>query len=580
MRRTPNLNLPLQDGNDNFYIEDISQAMETIDESITDIQESINLANGSNIHFANRIVATENKLKTAESQLAEKPSKADTRLKSEKIELEDLSADTLGAMSGNATFNLLSIPQPNSVDKSKLDNEIITGKIPRVNRLKYSLDNPYNAEGLTIDTAAAYQKYNRIEEREFAKGIGVINWLKNIAIENISTGTVYIARVRMDNVADFLGKKTTFKFLHKGSLNADLVGAIYYNTATLTNQKLVESTFSISPNEGVATVEGVIPSDVTRLLFYIYSVNKSIPAGSVISVGAPQVVIGAYVPLYSIHSAESYYTDPVYDNQLATLTSRISNVESEIGATPIDSSPMLVIIDDDARIESYTLWKQLILDKNIKMNIAPMLYKQAVDSNWNSDLNYMSMLQMMELQDLGCEFVNHGNKSVLTATIYDDYVTGNYTRVKQEYVDSKKFFREYGLDRNGGQDYYVYPGNIDGTTEEKENYKNIIKKYFKCGINNGVDVVLNTNNPVDIYDIPRVNADSKTSTFLIGKLDEAIAVNGVLILLSHAYRNTTHEGGDTSVFFNRFNPFIDYAKANNVKIVTLTEMLKLKGLVS
>lgn len=63
------------------------------------------------------------------AQLAQKPSYNEARLKSEKIELEDMSETTLGAMSGTATFNLLSVPQNCSVSSDKMFNAIPTENI-------------------------------------------------------------------------------------------------------------------------------------------------------------------------------------------------------------------------------------------------------------------------------------------------------------------------------------------------------------------------------------------------------------------------------------------------------------------
>jgi lysophospholipase L1-like esterase len=53
------------------------------------------------------------------SSLAQRPTKTEARLKADKIQLEDMSETTLGAMSGNAAFNLLSVPQDKSVTPEK-----------------------------------------------------------------------------------------------------------------------------------------------------------------------------------------------------------------------------------------------------------------------------------------------------------------------------------------------------------------------------------------------------------------------------------------------------------------------------
>jgi hypothetical protein len=57
------------------------------------------------------------------SQLAQKATKAETRLKSVKLEPEDLSETTLGLVTGAGTVNLLTVPQDGSVTKSKLSQD-------------------------------------------------------------------------------------------------------------------------------------------------------------------------------------------------------------------------------------------------------------------------------------------------------------------------------------------------------------------------------------------------------------------------------------------------------------------------
>lgn len=54
----------------------------------------------------------------------QKAEKTEVRMKSVKLELEDMSENTLGAMSGTTTFNLLSIPQDASVNINKLDTTL------------------------------------------------------------------------------------------------------------------------------------------------------------------------------------------------------------------------------------------------------------------------------------------------------------------------------------------------------------------------------------------------------------------------------------------------------------------------
>lgn len=74
------------------------------------------------------------------SDLEDKANQNEVRLKEIKLNLEDMSADTLGAIAGTGTFNLLSIPQDDSVTNEKisanykqlLDSKYLNSKLEKI----------------------------------------------------------------------------------------------------------------------------------------------------------------------------------------------------------------------------------------------------------------------------------------------------------------------------------------------------------------------------------------------------------------------------------------------------------------
>lgn len=98
--------------------------MQELDQRIdeqTEIFNNADVYNKAEIEDKLEPFALQTDIAEVSAQLAEKPQYEEVRLKSEKLQLEDASEEFLGAMSGNATFNLLSIPQDKSVSVEKTD---------------------------------------------------------------------------------------------------------------------------------------------------------------------------------------------------------------------------------------------------------------------------------------------------------------------------------------------------------------------------------------------------------------------------------------------------------------------------
>jgi glycerophosphoryl diester phosphodiesterase len=102
----------------------------------------------------------ESEISELNAQLAERPSYSETRLKAVKLELEDMSESTLSAMTGGATVNVLSIPQSQSVDRTKLSPELEkTIRKYLVPDLEWELGGITSTGGNSTTTIRARTKY-------------------------------------------------------------------------------------------------------------------------------------------------------------------------------------------------------------------------------------------------------------------------------------------------------------------------------------------------------------------------------------------------------------------------------------
>jgi lysophospholipase L1-like esterase len=114
-------------------------------------------------------VGIASQVESLSSSLAQKANDSVVRKKSVKLELEDMSANTLGAMSGNATFNLLSIPQDGSVTPEKTNFvEPLTITTNIFDSTKATIDSYIGADGVTILSAPdfVYSDYTGVNVGE------------------------------------------------------------------------------------------------------------------------------------------------------------------------------------------------------------------------------------------------------------------------------------------------------------------------------------------------------------------------------------------------------------------------------
>ena len=113
------------------------EAREETHEKVRDLPEAfqsvIDETTGKDVISAPEIIAARRgkaslgeKIDEVTTQLAQKAAKDEARLKSQKLELEDLSPSALSAIEGGkgTEFNLLTIPQPNSVTPLTLSKDV------------------------------------------------------------------------------------------------------------------------------------------------------------------------------------------------------------------------------------------------------------------------------------------------------------------------------------------------------------------------------------------------------------------------------------------------------------------------
>lgn len=122
---------------DSLELDQVNQEIETTKAQLEDIelskatkdelsQVSDQLTNKADLEEVNTLLldkADKEELTNVNAQLAEKATKTEARLKVNKLQLEDMDAETLAAIEGGAgtSFNLLSIPQDGSVTPEKTD---------------------------------------------------------------------------------------------------------------------------------------------------------------------------------------------------------------------------------------------------------------------------------------------------------------------------------------------------------------------------------------------------------------------------------------------------------------------------
>ncbi|HGE8301162.1 TPA: hypothetical protein ACGD5C_001478 [Serratia marcescens] len=254
------------------------------------------------------------------------------------------------------------------------------------------------------------------------------------------------------------------------------------------------------------------------------------------------------------------------ENSAAIIASTIGRPSS---TEPVKKT-YLTFIDDDTRIETYTFWKRLADETGVKITLGTV--PNWVNGNYPAGKPAMTLAQLREMYDDGHELASHGYD---TLTIQDHLDEPDV--LYEQLFGARQWLIDNGFIRNQGYDNFVWPQGLTGTNEIKARAKSEVRKYYKYAVNAFTPQPQIPPGVFDSYDMFRAGSDGQTSDYLKGLLNQAIAVNGWLILLSHAWHAIDLDDGSYDKWSARYRDLINYARENNVEIVTLSQGLKIRG---
>lgn len=212
---------------------------------------------------------------------------------------------------------------------------------------------------------------------------------------------------------------------------------------------------------------------------------------------------------------------------------------------------LVTFVDDDGRAEILTLLKPIAIAKNI-----PMCGGLPCNSPVFSTQAYIN--DLVELQNTyGWEFMYHGYTHV-------DLTTLTEAELRTNFDDSIKFFNEKGLTCK----HNMYPFSAYNAL-----VKRITEEYFISGLltSGGINSY-----PLNTYELPRVEIcaeegeDLYTLAQLEAMVDTAVTNKSWLIF-------KTHSEFLSEADLTKIAALVDYVKAANVPIVTLSKGLDLVG---
>ena len=265
-----------------------------------------------------------------------------------------------------------------------------------------------------------------------------------------------------------------------------------------------------------------------------------------------------------------------FDSHLDTIETQQINDILNIKNPQIETAkqPILVFVDDDTRVETYTFWHRLAQEKGIKISLGVVpewIENGSSTTTVPPGKAVMTKAQLKEMYDYGHDLLSHGYDTRSIKDFLSDAVA-----LKHQLYDSKQWLIDNGFTRNNAYDYFVYPQGLSGTTQENLQTKAEVRKYYRYGIN-AFTSDKNVSGVFDSFDIPRVTGDNQSATTLKTELDKIIVNKGMMIVLTHAWHSQDHDGGDYNTWADRYKQLIDYARLNNVSILPFSEAIKIKG---
>lgn len=257
------------------------------------------------------------------------------------------------------------------------------------------------------------------------------------------------------------------------------------------------------------------------------------------------------------------YINKIGDAELTTITDDLSGAINEINTqlsknvqqihdakTPTNyKGAVLCFVDDDGYSSVLEKWKPIADEKGIDISLG-------IITSLVGQTNYLSLSDLHNLENQGFSILSHTK----THPHMDAITT---TELITELKDSRDFLRSNGFKDTGA---LVYPYGFD---QSNITLKNTIRQYYNYGIN--AWATYNTV-PIDNFWIQRIDGDQSSYDVMKPYLDNAIANNGLLVIMTHCglYPTTFNDS-------QKLELLIDYAKSQNVPILNIEDALEYFG---
>jgi peptidoglycan/xylan/chitin deacetylase (PgdA/CDA1 family) len=209
--------------------------------------------------------------------------------------------------------------------------------------------------------------------------------------------------------------------------------------------------------------------------------------------------------------------------------------------------PIITWVDDDGQAGFYQKLKPFVLEYNIP-------FTSAVITSRKLGGKFMTLEQMNEMVELGCEIVSHAH------THNKDYRPAQMTEeeLRLDFQTSKQIIEEWGFSDH----ILVYPFGSENDTVRK-----VAAEFFDFAVD-----TWNSNGPIgNVVSIPfekhrieRVSAQREDIKEIYEKMDEAVKNHSWIILVSHVDQGSWYSE-------ERVRSLIDYALEAGLEFVTLEE---------
>lgn len=222
--------------------------------------------------------------------------------------------------------------------------------------------------------------------------------------------------------------------------------------------------------------------------------------------------------------------------------------------------PIITFIDDDGDPLWYDVWGVVAAAKGVSISLAAIAGRVSgaiVVPGYPS----LTLVQLQAIRAAGHDVLNHSwshpdSNSTATADLQTDWTTG------------KTWFETNWPDNTEAQQVLVYPGGLTNALVDK---KGVARGLFRYGISSSSSY--NTA-PVDNWSVQRINGDTLTEAQIDAFIDQTVAANGWLIVMTH---DKELDAGGRAANITKLENVIDYARASGVDILKWTDAEKIKG---